>query len=97
MFRRRLLSSLLEAANRSPAVILLGPRQVGKTTLALEVTKTMGGVYLDLESERDRAKLAQPELYFDDHQNELVVDTRNMVGPLFEKGGAGGPRRSVKA
>ena len=33
----------------------------------------MGGVYLDLESERDRAKLAQPELYFDDHQKELVV------------------------
>ena len=73
MFRRRLLNTLIEAANRSPAVILLGPRQVGKTTLALEVTKTMGGVYLDLESARDRAKLAQPELYFDDHQNELVV------------------------
>ena len=33
----------------------------------------MGGVYLDLESERDRAKLAQPELYLDDHQRELVV------------------------
>jgi predicted AAA+ superfamily ATPase len=59
--------------HHSPAVILLGPRQVGKTTLAMDVTKTMGGVYLDLESERDRAKLAQPELYLDDHQNELVV------------------------
>ena len=73
MISRRLLKSLVSATHHSPAVILLGPRQVGKTTLAMEVSKTMGGVYLDLESERDRAKLAQPELYFDDHQKELVV------------------------
>ena len=73
MIPRRILKSLVEAMQRSPAAILLGPRQVGKTTLAMEVTKTMGGVYLDLESDRDRAKLAQPELYFDDHQDHLVV------------------------
>lgn len=73
MFPRRLLKSLVAAMDHSPAVILLGPRQVGKTTLAVEVTKTMGGVYLDLESDQDRAKLAQPELYFDDHENDLVV------------------------
>jgi hypothetical protein len=68
-----MLKSLVSSTHHSSAVILLGPRQVGKTTLAMEVSKTMGGVYLDLESERDRAKLAQPELYFDDHQKELVV------------------------
>jgi predicted AAA+ superfamily ATPase len=73
MLSRRLLKSLNAAFSQSPAVILLGPRQVGKTTLAMEVTKGMGGVYLDLESERDRAKLAQAELYLDDHQDELVV------------------------
>ena len=84
MFRRRLLDSLIAALDRSPAVILLGPRQVGKTTLAVEVTKTLGGVYLDLESVRDRAKLAQPELYFDDHQNDLVVlDEIHRVPGLF--------------
>ena len=73
MISRRILKSLVVSTQHSPAVILLGPRQVGKTTLAMQVTKTMGGVYLDLESDRDRAKLAQPELYFDDHQDELVV------------------------
>jgi predicted AAA+ superfamily ATPase len=84
MFRRRLLDSLIAALDRSPAVILLGPRQVGKTTLAVEVTKTLGGVYLDLESERDRAKLAQPELFFDDHENDLVVlDEIHRVPGLF--------------
>ncbi len=73
MIPRRLLKLLVSETQHSPAVILLGPRQVGKTTLAAEVTKTMGGVYLDLESDRDRAKLAQPELYFDDHQDHLLV------------------------
>ena len=52
---------------------LLGPRQVGKTTLALEAAKVLPSIYLDLESERDRAKLAQPELYLTDHFDKLVI------------------------
>jgi predicted AAA+ superfamily ATPase len=73
MINRQELPSLLEELQNSPAVALLGPRQVGKTTLALEVTKTLPGIYLDLESERDRAKLAQPELYLSDHLDKLVI------------------------
>jgi predicted AAA+ superfamily ATPase len=38
-------------------VVLLGPRQVGKTTLALDVALP-DGVYLDLESPEDRNKLS---------------------------------------
>lgn len=68
-----MMAHLVDATRASPAVVLLGPRQVGKTTLATMVMKALGGTYLDLESERDRAKLAQPELYFDDHQDHLVV------------------------
>jgi hypothetical protein len=56
-----------------PAVALLGPRQVGKTTLALEVAGTRPAVYLDLESEADRAKLAEPELYLSQHADKLVI------------------------
>jgi uncharacterized protein len=37
MFQRRLLPLLVDELQHSPAVALLGPRQVGKTTLALEV------------------------------------------------------------
>jgi uncharacterized protein len=73
MFSRHLLPILTEELQNSPAVALLGPRQSGKTTLALEVTKTIPGIYLDLESERDRAKLAQPELYLADHLDQLVI------------------------
>lgn len=52
---------------------LLGPRQVGKTTLALEVARARSSVYLDLESDADRAKLAGPELYLPQHADKLVV------------------------
>lgn len=52
---------------------LLGPRQAGKTTLALALADELGALYLDLESERDRAKLGEPELYLADHLERLVV------------------------
>ena len=73
MLPRRLHASLAEKLQHYPAVALLGPRQVGKTTLALEVAQTLPSIYLDLESERDRAKLAQPELYLADHLDKLVI------------------------
>lgn len=56
-----------------PAVVLLGPRQVGKTTLAFALTRERDALYLDLESEQDRAKLAEPELYLVDHLDRLVI------------------------
>ena len=65
---------VLEAAlEESPAVALLGPRQAGKTTLALEIAAKRPGLYLDLESEGDRARLSQPELFLADHRDELVI------------------------
>ncbi|MDW8469017.1 MAG: ATP-binding protein [Burkholderiales bacterium] len=73
MISRRLLSSVLAALDESPAVALLGPRQVGKTTLALEVARRRPAVYLDLESDADRAKLAEPELYLAQHEDKLVI------------------------
>ena len=73
MITRILYTQLSDAISRSPAVALIGPRQVGKTTLALEVGKNHNALYLDLESEQDRAKLAEPELYLADHQDKLVI------------------------
>ena len=70
---RNLSPQLSDAIAHSPAVALRGPRQVGKTTLALEVGQHYHALYLDLESEQDRAKLAQPELYLADHQDKLVI------------------------
>ena len=67
------MTDLSTALSEAPAVALLGPRQAGKTTLALEVAKTRPSLYLDLESGGDRAKLAEPELYLAQHDQELVI------------------------
>jgi hypothetical protein len=56
-----------------PAVALLGPRQVGKTTLARALAESMDSVYLDLELPSDLAKLAEPELYLAEHEDRLVI------------------------
>ena len=75
MYQRDLLPHLIDTLAHTPAAALLGPRQVGKTTLALAVGQVMGkaSLYLDLESEADRAKLAEPELYLADHADKLVI------------------------
>lgn len=73
MIRRRQASEVASLLRQTPAVVITGPRQVGKTTLALEIAGQRHAVYLDLEAESDRARLAEPQLYFADHVNELVV------------------------
>ena len=84
MFERQLNLQLRDELQHSPAVALLGPRQVGKTTLALEIGKSMSSIYLDLQSERDRNKLTHPELYLSDHLDKLVIlDEIHRVPALF--------------
>lgn len=73
MIARRLLPLLRERLQERPAVALLGPRQVGKTTLALALAEKSKSLYLDLESEADLAKLADPELYLSRHEDKLVI------------------------
>jgi uncharacterized protein len=66
MYERSALSQIATALRRSPAVAVLGPRQVGKTTLAkqLAVASQRESIFLDLQDERDRARLADPNLFF---------------------------------
>ncbi|HVA62744.1 MAG TPA: AAA family ATPase [Terriglobales bacterium] len=85
MIPRRIHPLLLEAIRDNPAVALLGPRQVGKTTLAIEVGRTRPSLYLDLESPSDRARLADPELYLRGHAHELVIlDEVHRAPDLFQ-------------
>ena len=84
MFNRYQLAVLQQALKRSPAVVLLGPRQVGKTTLALQVAQPDGG-YLDLESPEDRNKLSNVEQYLRARQDRLIVlDEVQRMPTLFE-------------
>lgn len=73
MIKRRIHDKLVESIDNSPAVGLLGPRQVGKTTLALEMGATRPSLYLDLESPTDRAKLADAGRYLAEHEDKLVI------------------------
>jgi predicted AAA+ superfamily ATPase len=81
---RRLLPRLRELLGRFPAVVLIGPRQVGKTTLARACLADSGGLYLDLESQRDTRKLSDPEDYLSQRESQLVVlDEIQRVPELF--------------
>ena len=74
MFNRKLEArDKLRLAN-SPAVALLGSRQVGKTTLARAIAaQHAGAVFLDLERASDRAVLAEPEIFLPSVRDRLVV------------------------
>ncbi len=86
MHSRHIQSLLNFLLQHSPAVVLLGPRQAGKTTLALEVGAGRRSVYLDLENPDDRAKLTNPALYFADHEDELVIlDEVQRAPELFQR------------
>jgi predicted AAA+ superfamily ATPase len=75
MVKRQIQPKVLQLLGQFPAVAILGPRQVGKTTLAMAVAEEMGeqALYLDLELPSDRAKLAEPELYLKQHEHRLVI------------------------
>ncbi len=87
MIARRAQDQVSELLTRFPAVALLGPRQVGKTTLALEIAESADspGLYLDLERPSDRAKLGDPEQYLAAQEGRLVVlDEIQRLPGLFE-------------
>ena len=73
MLDRKLKPKLQQYLNQFPAVALLGPRQVGKTTLAKNLGNTSKSIYLDLENPQDIAKLEDPRGYLAKHQGKLVI------------------------
>ena len=69
---RKAESELRRALGRSPAVAILGPRQCGKSTLARQYLKGQSVAYLDLQNRIDLNRLAEPELFLEQHRQELV-------------------------
>ena len=84
MIERAIQRDLEQALARQAAVALIGPRQVGKTTLAHTVAAGRPSLYLDLENSIDRAKLAEPQLFLGRHEDKLVIlDEIHRVPELF--------------
>ncbi len=75
MIQRNLIKTIKKDLNSTPAVVLYGPRQVGKTTLVKELYRQEKDrfIYLDLESRADRAKLNDPELFLHQMRNKTVI------------------------
>jgi hypothetical protein len=87
MIARRVRFLIEERLSHMPAVVLLGPRQVGKTTLARHIasTRKAGAIYLDLERPSDRRRLDDPDAYLRARAGKLVViDEIHRAPGLFE-------------
>lgn len=84
MITRTHLKRLTQALDAQAGVVLLGPRQVGKTTLAQDIAEARDAVYLDMERSADRQILEEPDLYLDDQMGKLVViDEVQLMPGLF--------------
>jgi predicted AAA+ superfamily ATPase len=85
MDRTRARTDLAAALRRSPAVALIGPRQVGKTTLARDATKRLrhDATWFDLEDPTDLARLADPRLALADASSFVVIDEVQRRPDLF--------------
>ena len=73
MFERWIQKKLKKQMSRFPAVALLGARQVGKTTLASKVAKSINALYLDLEIKEDRILLQDTARFFELHSDKTII------------------------
>ncbi len=73
MIVRELKQSIRRNLGQNSTVAILGPRQIGKTTLALEIAKHQPSKYLDLANLVDIEKLKYPTHYLNLHADKLVI------------------------
>ena len=86
MIERLCHRTVLERLASFPAVALIGPRQVGKTTLAETIAADRPSIYLDLESAADRARLSDPAMFLGMHEDKLVIlDEVHRLPGLFRE------------
>lgn len=84
MIRRRIQDELNFLLDKNPAVVLTGPRQVGKTTLALEIGSSRNAIYIDLERPQDVAKLSDIEQFcLANDDTLLILDEVQRIPGIF--------------
>ena len=86
MIDRFIYGELLEIVGEFPVLGIVGPRQVGKTTLARLLSKKINkeSVFLDLENPRDISKLTDPLLFFENNQDKcIIIDEVQIKKELF--------------
>jgi hypothetical protein len=86
MIERSIAKEIQRDLTYFPAIAIIGPRQVGKTTLAkmLMASAPKSAIYLDLESDLDVYRLQDPEAFFLSHQNQcIILDEVQLMPQLF--------------
>ncbi len=81
--RLQILAKIKLALNRSPVVVLIGPRQCGKTTLARELLDVQSANYFDLEDPASLARLDQPMTALAPLDGLVVIDEIQRRPELF--------------
>ena len=81
--RPRLLGALRAALDRRPVVVLTGPRQCGKTTLARQILDPTATNYFDLEDPRARALFEEPMTALESLTGLVVIDEVQHAPDLF--------------
>lgn len=81
--RSESVRQLREALDRAPVVLLSGPRQAGKSTLAREVVRPKPEQVFDLEDPRDLARLSEPTLALGGRGETVVIDEAQLRPDLF--------------
>ena len=84
MIQRKIEDDFYFSIQNFPVTGLIGPRQVGKTTLAKTASYPSNSIYLDLEKNSDLNKIEDPELFFTEYQNTIIIlDEIQHVPNLF--------------
>ena len=73
MIKRNLHDRLLKLLRNNAAVVLTGPRQIGKTTLALDVGDGLNAIYRDLENPRELDQVREIELFTKQYPDQLII------------------------
>ena len=73
MYKRDQAQRIAQSLRHNSSVAILGPRQIGKTTLAFQIADAQPSIYLDLEDSEDFKKLSDPAHYFHQHADKLII------------------------
>ncbi|MDA3780979.1 MAG: ATP-binding protein [Bacteroidales bacterium] len=85
LIQRKIEYFVKENLNIFPAIVILGPRQCGKSTLIRMMSGYLQDfIYLDLQNRDDIAKLSEPSLFFQaNKQKTICLDEIQLIPDMF--------------